>query len=70
MQISHGIARCLCILMQGLNERRDPLSEDTLVATCALGCHFSKAICVPMQDASDLLLRCAPLIPEILRDSA
>ena len=33
MQTCHGIARCVCIAMQGLGEqRREPVSEDSLVA--------------------------------------
>ena len=43
MTTRHGIAWCVRITMQGLGEqRREPLSEESLVAAYAVGRHFAK----------------------------
>ena len=66
MQAAHGVARCLTIACQGLQEqRKEPLSEDSLVAAYTLGRHFANSMRVPMQDSSELLMRCSPFSPEV-----
>ena len=66
MQAAHGVARCLTIACQGLQEqRKEPLSEDSLVAAYTLGRHFANSMRVPMQDSSELLMRCSPCSPEV-----
>ena len=61
MQAANGVARCLTIACQGLQEQRnEPLSEDSLVAAYTLGRHFANNMRVPMQDSSELLMRCSP----------
>ena len=66
LQAAHGAARCLTIACQGLQEqRRDPLTEDSLVAAYTLGRHFANSMRVPMQDCNELLLRCSPFSPEV-----
>ena len=69
MQTSHGIARCVRIAMQGLGEqRREPLSEDSLVAAYTVGRHWAEPMRIPMQESSDVILRCTPFSPEIPRN--
>ena len=69
MQACHGIARCVRIAMQGLGEqRREPLSEDSLVAAYTVGRHFAESMRIPMQESSDVILRCAPFSPKIPRN--
>ena len=69
MQAAHGVARCLTIACQGLQEqRKEPFSEDSLVAAYTLGRHFANSMRVPMQDCSELLLRCSPFRSKV-RDS-
>ena len=66
MQTCQGIARCVRIAMPGLGEqRRELLSEESLLAAYTVGRHFAKSMRIPMQDNSDLLLRCTPFSPEI-----
>ena len=66
LQAAHGAARCLTIACQGLQEqRREPLTEDNLVAAYTLGRHFANSMRVPMQDCNELLLRCSPFSPEV-----
>ena len=66
MQTCHGIARCVRIAMQGLGEqRREPLSEDSLVAAYTVGRHFAECMRIPMQEHSNVILRCTPFSPEI-----
>ena len=66
MQVAHGVARCLTIACQWLPEQRnEPLSEDSLVATYTLGRHFANNMRVPMQDSSELLMCRSPFIPEV-----
>ena len=66
MQVAHGVARCLTIACQGLEEQRnDPMSEDNLVAAYTLGRHFANSMRVPMQDYSEPLMRCSPFSPEV-----
>ena len=66
LQAAHGAARCLTIACQGLQEqRREPLTEDSLVAAYTLGSHFANSMGVPMQDCNELLLRCSPFSPEV-----
>ena len=55
MQAAHGVARCLTIARQWLQEeRKEPLSEDSLVAAYTLGRHFANSRRAPMQDCSEL----------------
>ena len=69
MQTSHGIARCVRSAMQGVGEqRRDPVSEESLVAAYTVARHFGESMRIPMQDSSDLLLRCTPPRPEVPRN--
>ena len=69
MQTCHRIAQCVRIAMQGLGQqRREPLSEDSLVAAYTSGCHFAEALRIPMQESSDLLLRCTRFNLEIPRN--
>ena len=69
VQTCHGIARCVRIAVQGLGEqRRELLSEDSLVAAYAVGRHFAESMQIPMQESSDVILRCSPLSPEIPRN--
>ena len=66
MQAAHGVARCLTIACQGLHEqRKEPLSEDSLVAAYTQCRHFANSMRVPMQDSSELLMRCSPFSPEV-----
>ena len=66
MQAAHGVARCLTIACQGLHEQRnEPLSEDSLVAAHTQGRHFANSMRVPMQDSSELLMRCSPFSLEV-----
>ena len=66
MQAAHGVARCLTIACQGLQEQRNkPLSEDSLVAAYMLGRHFANSMRVPMQDFSQPLMRCSPFSLEV-----
>ena len=66
MTTCHGIARCVRIAMQGLGEqRREPLSEESLVATYTVGRHFTTSMRIPLQESSDVILRCTPLSPEV-----
>ena len=66
LQAAHGAARCLTIACQGLQEqRKEPLSEDSLVAAHTLRRHFANCMRVPMQDCSELLMRCSPFSPEV-----
>ena len=66
MQAAHGAARCPTRACQGLQEQREePLSEDSLVAAFTLGRHFVNSMRVPMQDCSELLMRCSPFSPEV-----
>ena len=65
MTTCHGIARCVRIAMQGLGEqRREPLSEESLVAAYTVGRHFAESMRIPMQESSDVILRCTPFSPE------
>ena len=69
MQVCHGSARCVRIAMQGLGEQpREPLSEDSLVAAYTMGRHFAESMRIPMQENSDVILRCTPFSPEIPRN--
>ena len=66
MQAAHGVARCLTIACQWLRgQRNEPLSEDSLVAAYTLGRHFANNMQVPMQESSELSMRCSPFSPEI-----
>ena len=66
MQAAHGVARCLTIACQVLQEQRnEPLSEDSLVAAYTLGRHFTNSMRVPMRESSNLLMRCTPFSPEV-----
>ena len=66
MQAAHGVARCLTIACQGLQEQRnEPLSEDSLVAAYTLGRHFANSMRVPMQESTNPLMRCTPFSPEV-----
>ena len=61
-----GVACCLTIACQELHEQcHEPLSEDSLGAAYTLGRHFTKSICVPMQDCSGNLLRGTSFRPEV-----
>ena len=52
MQAPHGVARCLTIACQGLQEQlKEPLSEDSLVGAYTLGRHFANSMRVPMKTA-------------------
>ena len=63
---THGAARCLTIACQGLPEqRKEPLTEDSSVAAYTLGRHFANSMRVPMQDCSELLMRCSPFSLEV-----
>ena len=67
MQATHGVARCVIIACQGLQEQRnEPLSEYSLVAAYTMGRHFANSMRVPMQDSSELLMRYSPFSPEVL----
>ena len=69
MQTCHGIARCVRIAMQGLGQqRREPLSEDSLVAPYMVGRHFAESMRSPMQESSDVILRCTRFSAEIPRN--
>ena len=69
MTTCHGIARCVRIAMQGLGEqRREPLSEESLVAAYTVGRHFAESMRIPMQESSDVILRCTPFSPEVPRN--
>ena len=69
MTTCHGIARCVRIAMQGLGEqRREPLSEESLVAAYTVGRHFVESMRIPMQESSDVILRCTPFSPEVPRN--
>ena len=58
LQAAHGAARCLTIACQGLQQqRKEPLTEDSLVAAYGLGRHFANSMRVPMQECSELLMR-------------
>ena len=49
MQAAHGVARCLTIACQGLQEQHNEhLSEDRLLADYTLGRHFTNSMRVPM----------------------
>ena len=68
MQAAHGVARCLTIACQGLQEQRNELlSDDSLVAvyTYTLGRHFANNMWVPMQGCRKLLMLCSPFSPEV-----
>ena len=66
LQAAQGAARCRTIACQGMQEqRREPLTEDSLVAAYTLGRHFANSMRVPMQDCNELLLRCSPFSPEV-----
>ena len=66
MQAARGVARCVTIACQRLQEQRNkPLSEDSLVAAYTLGRHFANSMRVPMQDSSELWMRCRPFSPEV-----
>ena len=66
LQAAQGAARCLTIACHGLQEqRREPLTEDSLLAAYTLGRHFANSMRVPMQDCNQLLLRCRPFSPEV-----
>ena len=66
MQAARGVARCLTIACQGLQEqRKEPFSEASLVAAYTLGRHFANSMRVPVQDSSELLMRCSPFSPEV-----
>ena len=55
--------------MQGLGEqRREPLSEESLVAAYTVGRHFAESMRIPMQESSDVILRCTPFSPEVPRN--
>ena len=44
--------------MQGLGEqRREPLSEESLVAAYTVGRHFAESMRILMQESSDVILR-------------
>ena len=67
MQAAHGVACCLTIACQGLQEQRnEPLSEESLVAGYTLGRHFANNMRVPMRDSSEQLMRCSLFSPEVL----
>ena len=69
MTTCHGIARCVRIAMQGLGEqRREPLSEESLVAAYTVGGHFAESMRIPMQESSDVILRCTPFSPKVPRN--
>ena len=69
MQTCHGIARCVRIAVQGLGEqRRELLSSDSLVAAYAVGRHFAESMQIPMQESSDVILRCTSFSPEMPRN--
>ena len=66
MHATHRVARCMTIACQGLQEQHnEPLSEDSLVTACTLGRHFANNLRVPMQECSELLMRCSPCILEV-----
>ena len=55
--------------MQGLGEqRREALSEDSLVAAYTVGRHFAESMRITMQESSDVILRCTPFSPELPRN--
>ena len=69
MTMCHGIAWCARIAMQGLGEqRREPLSEKSLVAAYTVRHHFAESMQIPMQESSDVILRCTPFSPEVPRN--
>ena len=69
MQTCHGIARCVRIAMQGLGEQRqETLSEDSLLAAYTVGRQFAESMRIPMQESSDVIVRCTPFSPEIPRN--
>ena len=69
MTTCHGIARCVRIAMQGLGEqRREPLLEESLVAAYTPGRHFAESMRIPLQESSDVIVRCTPFSPEIPRN--
>ena len=66
LQAAQGGACCPRIACQGLQEqRRESLTEDSLVAAYTLGRHFANSMRVPMQDCNELLLQCSPLSAEV-----
>ena len=66
MQATHAAARCLTIACHGLQEqRKELLSEDSLVAAYTLGRLFANSMRGPMQDCSELLMCCSPFGPEV-----
>ena len=69
MQTCPGIAQNVRIAMQGLGEqRREPLSEDALVAAHIVGRHFAESMRIPMQESSHVILRCTPFSLDIPRN--
>ena len=55
--------------MRGLGEqRREPLSEESLVAAYTVGHHFAESMRIPMQESSDVILGCTPFSLEIPRN--
>ena len=46
---------------------REPPSDDSLVAAYMVGRHFAESMRIPMQESSDVILRCTPFSPEIPR---
>ena len=69
MQTCNGITRCVRIAMQGSEEqRREPLSEDSLVAAYTVRRHFAESMRIPVQESSDVILRCTPFSLEIPRN--
>ena len=69
MQTCHGIARCVRAAMQRLGEqRREPPPEDSLVAAYTVGRRFAGSMRIPMQESSDVILRCTPFSPEVPRN--
>ena len=59
MHAAHAVARCVTIACQGLQEQHnETLSEESLVAVYPQGRHFANTMRVPMEDCSDLFMRC------------
>ena len=66
LQAAQGAARRLTIACQGLQaQRKEPLTEDSLVAAYTMGRHFANSMRVPMQDCNELLMRCSPFSPVV-----
>ena len=66
MEAAHGVARCLTIACQGLQEQHnEPLNTDDIVAALTLGRHFANCMWVPIQDFTDLLMRCTTFRPKV-----